>query len=110
MPRRTNVFTILPVLINIAVILIGIGINYGIIKSESSEMQRRISELEKQNIPQIKWQVDSNQSAINKLNDDQKATAAAIAAIQSKIDVMATKVDYIAQQIAERAKSGKNTP
>lgn len=85
--------------INIATILIGIGVNYGIVKSEGVDMQRRVADLEKSNISQVKWQTDKNSEAIDRLATEQKATAAAIAAIQSKIDVIATKVDYIAESL-----------
>lgn len=85
--------------INMATILIGIGINYGIMKSEGADVHRRVAELEKENIAQVKWQTEKNSDAIEKLAADQKSTAAAIAAIQAKIDVMATKVDFIAESV-----------
>jgi len=85
-----------------------LGFSWALLGDRVAAAERRLDEIDKAQVAQVRWQVEQDSGSIANLRADARQTDAAIAQINVRLGVIDAKLDAIAEAIQRTAmrKSG----
>jgi hypothetical protein len=82
------------------------GVTYMSLRSDIQATERRVDLFEKAVPAQIAYQVQANTADIGQLKADQRTTTALVNQVSGKLDVMASKIDFLVEQQRRQDRAG----
>jgi hypothetical protein len=90
--------------IELATLLVALGVSWGIHTSQVNDVKREMEEFKRLNIPKLIYVVEQLSNRQDRSDREATDTRREVVEIQRKLDVMASKIDAI----AEALKKGHN--